>query len=146
MAEYNYERRASSQSLRKALEDYAEAYLTNTYGRKFQMSDIPKLADALGKAINSSSSVTKMLNEIEASRGDLGSEAKRMADKLKAKAKIVRRDAVLSPEDVLDLMSIAHQIQAGNREVAFSMGNNLDTIVRDEIPNDVWRYLGGRTL
>ena len=149
-----YDRRAVSLRPREDLQTYAEALLMNRFGRKFSRADVSKLTEALDKVISTSPAITRLLKSFEQGGGlDAVAEAKAMAAKLRFVAQRAKRDAgmidngdCLTETDVEDLLVIADMIQSGNREIAFSMGNKLDTIVRDSIPGDVWRYLGGQTF
>jgi len=77
------------------------------------------------------------------------------SSKLRAVAeKCLRRDKKLFADDphgleVIEadhdrLMRIASSIRAGNLEGAYNYASHLDTLVREEIPLDVWMYIGGR--
>jgi hypothetical protein len=46
-------------------------------------------------------------------------------------------------KDYLDIIKVANLINAGERAKAMKKMYDLDTEVRDEIPNDVWNYCGG---
>jgi hypothetical protein len=46
--------------------------------------------------------------------------------------------------DYEDLMSVAALIRSNNLSDAYVFAGNLDTLVRDQIPLDVWMYIGGR--
>jgi hypothetical protein len=49
----------------------------------------------------------------------------------------------LSASDWQDLASVKEQVDAGNYDYAMKLASSLDTIVRDEIPLDVWVKMGG---
>ena len=49
----------------------------------------------------------------------------------------------LSASDWEDLASVKEQVDAGNYDYAMKLASSLDTIVRDEIPSDVWVKMGG---
>jgi hypothetical protein len=46
----------------------------------------------------------------------------------------------LQSKDYLDLVKIANLINAGEKAKAMKQIYNLDTEVRDYIPQDVWNY------
>lgn len=49
------------------------------------------------------------------------------------------KETILS--DVEDMKRVAKCIKAGNLSTAYRLAENLDTIVREEIPTEVWNYL-----
>jgi hypothetical protein len=51
-------------------------------------------------------------------------------------------EAVGSDRD--DLHAVADEIARGNFKKALQMADDLDTLVRDEIPQEVWEYLHDR--
>lgn len=48
--------------------------------------------------------------------------------------------------DYYDLRYIASSIRAGDLSGAYRQACRFDTLVRDEIPLDVWMYIGGSGL
>lgn len=70
--------------------------------------------------------------------------AKQAAAKLRAAAQAVRRQGGgLADDDSTSLELIASDVAAGRTKSAFSYASRCDTAVREEIPLDVWIYLGG---
>ena len=49
-------------------------------------------------------------------------------------------------EDAANLAMIGQYMMEGNFDAAYALASNLDTLVRDEIPNSVWNYLQKFTI
>ena len=49
-------------------------------------------------------------------------------------------------EDAASLSMIGQYMIEGNLDAAYALASDLDTLVRDEIPNSVWNYLQKFTI
>ena len=49
-------------------------------------------------------------------------------------------------KDAAGLSMIGQYMLEGNFDAAYSLASDLDTLVRDEIPNSVWNYLQKYTV
>lgn len=49
-------------------------------------------------------------------------------------------------EDAANLTMMGQYMQEGNFDAAYAIASNLDTLVRDEIPNSIWNYLQKFTI
>lgn len=49
-------------------------------------------------------------------------------------------------KDAASLSMIGQYMQEGNLDAAYALAADLDTLVRDEIPNSVWNYLQKYTI
>lgn len=58
----------------------------------------------------------------------------------------IQRDGYLDPEDWQDLRSVAGFVRRGQLDAAKRLTRNLDTIVRDEIPEIAFPHTGLRRL
>ncbi len=50
-------------------------------------------------------------------------------------------DIAMLYEDAASLAMIGQYLIEGNINAAYSLASDLDTLVRDEIPNSIWNYL-----
>jgi hypothetical protein len=50
-------------------------------------------------------------------------------------------DIAMLYEDAASLAMIGQYLIEGNINAAYSLASELDTLVRDEIPNSVWTYM-----
>ncbi len=57
-----------------------------------------------------------------------------------------RRGLEVTENDYFNLKYIASRIRVGDLSAAYQQARHLDTLVRDEIPLDVWMYIGGSGL
>lgn len=57
-----------------------------------------------------------------------------------------RRGLEVTENDYFNLKYIASRIRAGDLSGAYQQARHLDTLVREEIPLDVWMYIGGYGL
>ena len=55
-------------------------------------------------------------------------------------------DIAMLYEDAADLAMIGQYLIEGNINAAYNLASDLDTLVRDEIPNSVWNYLQKFTI
>ena len=55
-------------------------------------------------------------------------------------------DVELLYSDAANLAMIGQYMMEGNFDAAYGLASNLDTLVRDEIPNSVWNYLQKFTI
>lgn len=55
-------------------------------------------------------------------------------------------DIELLYKDAASLSMIGQYMMEGNLDAAYGLASNLDTLVRDEIPNSVWNYLQKYTV
>ena len=69
--------------------------------------------------------------------------AERIADS-EDTSETVRKATRLSFFDASDLYSIGTLIKKGQVNQARNLAYSLDTIVRDEIPQNIWDFLNGR--
>ena len=49
-------------------------------------------------------------------------------------------------KDAAGLSMIGQYMLEGNLDAAYSLASDLDTLVRDEIPNSIWNYLEKYTV
>lgn len=50
------------------------------------------------------------------------------------------------PEDLADLTTIHDLYESGDLKAAWNVARRVDTIVRECIPDDVWKSMGGKLL
>jgi hypothetical protein len=55
-------------------------------------------------------------------------------------------DIAMLYEDAASLAMIGQYLIEGNINAAYNLASELDTLVRDEIPNSVWNYLQKFTI
>jgi hypothetical protein len=55
-------------------------------------------------------------------------------------------DIAMLFEDAASLAMIGQYLIEGNINAAYALASELDTLVRDEIPNSVWNYLQKFTI
>ena len=55
-------------------------------------------------------------------------------------------DIELLHSDAANLAMIGQYMIEGNFDAAYALASELDTLVRDEIPNSVWKYLQKYTI
>ena len=55
-------------------------------------------------------------------------------------------DIELLHNDAANLAMIGQYMIEGNFDAAYALASELDTLVRDEIPNSVWKYLQKYTI
>jgi hypothetical protein len=55
-------------------------------------------------------------------------------------------DIELLHSDAANLAMIGQYMIEGNFDAAYALASELDTLVRDEIPNSVWKYLEKYTI
>jgi hypothetical protein len=55
-------------------------------------------------------------------------------------------DVELLYNDAANLAMIGQYMIEGNFDAAYALATELDTLVRDEIPNSVWKYLQKYTI
>ena len=55
-------------------------------------------------------------------------------------------DIELLHSDAASLAMIGQYMIEGNFDAAYALASELDTLVRDEIPNSIWKYLQKYTI
>ena len=55
-------------------------------------------------------------------------------------------DIELLHSDAANLAMIGQYMIEGNFDAAYALASELDTLVRDEIPNSIWKYLQKYTI